>query len=87
MLDCYQSFGTSQWLALAHECARGLHRFQVADRRGVYAMHSGGAVSPDLMLGYAGPGSFLLRLAKPTSAPDLIFGPIANSLKIGGIDV
>jgi hypothetical protein len=44
-------------------------------------MHGKEAVSPDLMLGYAGLGSFLLRFAKAASASDLIFGPLNNALR------
>jgi hypothetical protein len=81
MLDCYQRFGGSQWLAHACECGAHLQRFRLPERPGVYAMHGQEAVSPDLMLGYAGPGSFLLRLAKAMSASDLIFGPLNHALK------
>jgi hypothetical protein len=44
-------------------------------------MHNKGAISPDLMLGYAGAGSFLLRFAKAASASDLIFGPLNDAMK------
>jgi hypothetical protein len=81
MLDCHQRFGGAQWLAHACECGGHLQRFRLQDRPGIYAMHGTEAVSPDLMLGYAGPGSFLLRLANATSASDLIFGPLNKSLK------
>jgi lantibiotic modifying enzyme len=81
MLDCYQRFGGSQWLAHAGECGGHLERFRLPERPGVYAMHGKEAVSPDLMLGYAGLGSFLLRLAKATSASDLIFGPLNDAVK------
>jgi hypothetical protein len=81
MLDCYQGFGDSQWLALARECSGRLQRFRLPGRPGVYAMHGKEAVSPDLMLGYAGLGSFLLRFAKAASASDLIFGPLNNALR------
>ena len=80
MLDCHHRFGDSQWLALAGECGGLLERFRVPERPGVYAMHGKEAVSPDLMLGYAGPGSFLLRFAKAGSASDLIFGPLDNAM-------
>ena len=81
MLDCYQRLGGAHWLALACECGGHLQRFRIPERPGVYAMHSKGAVSPDLMLGYAGPGSFLLRLADAASASDLIFGPLNNAIQ------
>lgn len=87
LLDCYQTLGTAHWLDRARECGGQLRRFRLPDlegstreghdherveRRGVYAMHGEGASSPDLMLGYAGIGSFMLRLAAPETAPDLI---------------
>lgn len=81
MLDCYHRFGDPQWLALACECGGELQRFRLPERPGVYAMHGKEAVSPDLMLGYAGPGSFLLRFAKAPSASDLIFGPLNNAIR------
>jgi hypothetical protein len=84
MLDCYQRLGGSQWLAFARECGGRLQRFRIPERPGVYAMHNKGAVSPDLMLGYAGPGSFLLRLANVASASDLIFGPLNNAVQTLG---
>lgn len=81
MLDCYKRFGGSQWLMLACECGGYLQRFRLPERPGVYAMHDKGAVSPDLMLGYAGPGSFLLRFANAANASDLIFGPLNNAVQ------
>ncbi len=83
MLDCYQKLGDRQWLALAHECGGNLQRFRLPERQGVYAMHDKGAVSPDLMLGYAGVGSFLLRIANAASAADLIFGPLDTAIRKG----
>jgi hypothetical protein len=80
MLDCHQRFGGSQWLTYAQECVGYLQQFKLLERPGEYAMHGREAVSPDLMLGYAGLGSFLLRLAQPTSATDLIFGPLNTAL-------
>jgi hypothetical protein len=80
MLDCYQRFGGSQWLLFACECGGHLQRFRLPERPGVYAMHGKGAISPDLMLGYAGAGSFLLRFANSASASDLIFGPLNNAI-------
>jgi lantibiotic modifying enzyme len=88
LLDAYQALGTEHCLELAREVGGQLQRFHVSDssgiasdgsgagdpeRRGVYAMNGEGAVSPDLMLGYAGVGSFLLRLAEPTM-PEPILG-------------
>jgi hypothetical protein len=81
MLDCYQAFGDPHWLAVAHECASQLQRFRVVDRPGVYTMHNKQAVSPDLMLGYGGAGSFLLRLSRAESASDLLFGPLNAAIK------
>ena len=80
MLDCYQKLGSSHWLAVAADCAGRLHPFRVPDRPGVYTMHGKGLISPDLMLGYAGVGSFLLRLAQSENATDLIFGPMNGAI-------
>lgn len=74
LLDCYQAFGDAHWLALARGCGGHLQEFRDPERTGVYAMNGEGAVSPDLMLGYAGAGSFLLRLANPETAPEVILG-------------
>jgi hypothetical protein len=89
LLNCFQTLGVEQWLEHARECGSRLQRFRVPapadattgergdgdpEARDVYALHGDGASSPDLMLGYAGVGSFLLRLADPETAPDLIFG-------------
>lgn len=81
MLDCYQRLGGSRWLAFACECGGRLQRFRLPERPGVYVMHDKGVVSPDLMLGYAGPGSFLLRFADAANASDLIFGPLNNAVR------
>jgi lantibiotic modifying enzyme len=83
MVDCYQAFGDPEWLVFARESGRRLQQFRVPERPGVYAMHGEHAVSPDLMLGYAGVGSLLLRLVDPTDAPDLILGPLHDSLMKG----
>jgi hypothetical protein len=72
LLDCYQAFGEQRWLDLAHEGGRRLQEFRDPERPGVYKINAEGAVSPDLMLGYAGAGSFFLRLGSPETAPDLI---------------
>lgn len=89
LLNVYQALGGEQWLERARACGSRLQQFRVpapevslsqeggdgdAERGAVYAMHGEGASSPDLMLGYAGVGSFLLRLADPKTAPDLILG-------------
>ena len=81
MLDCYQTFGGSHWRGLAGECGGYLQRFRLPERPGVYAMHNKGAISPDLMLGYAGAGSFLLRFANAANASDLIFGSLNDAMK------
>ncbi len=80
MLDCHQAFGGSRWRDLADECAGHLARFRVADRPGVHTMR-GDASSPDLLVGFAGVGSFLLRLADAGSAPDLVLGPLTTTLR------
>jgi lantibiotic modifying enzyme len=72
MLDCYQAFGDPEWLAFARECAGHLQRFRRPDQAGVYAMHGRERISPDLMLGYAGAGSFFLRLVNAATARDPI---------------
>ena len=81
MLDCHRRLGGAHWLALAAECGGYLRRFRIAEQPGVYAMHNKGAVSPDLMLGYAGAGSFLLRFANAATASDLIFGPLNDAMQ------
>jgi hypothetical protein len=82
MLDCHQALGKQQWLAHAGDCARRLQSFRVADCIGVYTMHDKNKVSPDLMLGYAGVGSFLLRYSAAASPTDLLFGPINDALRL-----
>ncbi len=78
-IDCFQSFEDSQWIDFAHRCARRLQRFRVAGRPGVYAMHGQAIASPDLMLGYAGVGSVLLRLVHPKRTPEPILGHLTTS--------
>jgi lantibiotic modifying enzyme len=87
MLECYQAFGDRRWLTAARQCAGRLDGFRVPEQPGVYAMRDVDAVSPDLLLGYAGVGAFLLRLADPARATDLILGPLNNSLLKGERDV
>ena len=77
LLDCYQAFGNPQWLGLARECGVQVQNFRDPERTGVYRMNRDGTVSPDLMMGYAGIGSFLIRLANPKTAPDIILTPAA----------
>lgn len=67
MIDCHQAFTDPQWLVLARECGGYLTRFHDEAHPGSYARTVNGAASPDLMLGSAGVGSFLLRLASPDS--------------------
>jgi len=80
MLDCHQAFGGSHWRDLAGECAGHLARFRVPDQPGVSSMRGEGPASPDLLIGYAGVGSFLLRLADAEHAPDLVLGTLTTSL-------
>lgn len=79
MLDCYQAYGHSQWRTFAYEFAHVLAEFRVPDEPGKYFMQAGQTASPDLMIGYAGVGSFLLRLANPADAPDPILGRFSTA--------
>lgn len=73
LLDCHQAFeGDPQWLALARRCAAKVQRFRGEEQPGTYRTSADGPVSPSLMLGSAGIGSFLLRLADPGAARELI---------------
>jgi serine/threonine protein kinase len=72
LLDCHQALGGPDWLALARECGGGLQRFGEGEQSGVYSTNIAGPVSHDLMLGSAGVGSFLLRLANPDTASEPI---------------
>jgi len=74
LLDCYQAYGDPQSLDLARDCSVRLQRFRDLKQPGAYTMNSEGAVSPDLMLGYSGVGSFLLRLSDAEATPELILG-------------
>jgi len=80
MVDCYQALGDPRWLEFARQCGGNLQRFRVPERPGVYAMHGQEETSPDLLVGYAGVGSLLLRLVDAASAPDLILGSLNKSL-------
>ena len=82
MLDCYQSLGDLEWLSLADSFNRQLQDFRVDDRTGIYALQHGQSATPDLMLGYAGVGSFLLRIADPAGAPDLVWGRLRTAWEI-----
>ncbi|MDQ2638226.1 MAG: protein kinase [Actinomycetota bacterium] len=87
MLDCYQASGQPQWRTFAYEFAHSLAGFRVPDEPGKYFIQEGQTVSPDLMIGYAGVGSFLLRLANPADAPDPILGRLpaaGNAREWGG---
>ncbi len=77
LLDCYQAFGDSQWLELALECGVQLQRFRDPERMGVYRTSREGVASPDLMLGYAGVGSLLIRLANPKTSVEIVLGRAA----------
>ena len=74
LIDCYQATGNPRWLAFARDCAAELGTFREPEHAGVYRITRERLVSPDLMLGYAGVGSFLLRLANPETAPDIVLG-------------
>jgi len=88
LLDSYQALGETEFLRAARESGRLLQRFRrplepnqttaedalIEGCTGNYAMNREGAVSADLMLGYAGVGSLFLRLAGAETAPDLILG-------------
>ena len=82
MLDCYQELGDPQWLGFAQECGQRLQQFRLNERPGRYSMQGLKTESPDLMLGYAGVGSFLLRLSDPAGAPDLIFGQLPTTREV-----
>ena len=73
-LDIYQSEKKSQWLEHARDCAHRLDSFRMPEWPGKYSINQQKAVSPDLMIGYAGVGGFQLRLADPADAPDLVLG-------------
>ena len=68
-LDLYQACQAPQWLTFAQQCGDRLQAYRIAERTGVYTMDGKNAVSADLMIGYAGVGGFLLRLADPARAP------------------
>jgi hypothetical protein len=53
----------------------------VKDRPGEYSINQGKAVSPDLMIGYAGVGGFQLRLADPAGAPEMVLGRLISALQ------
>lgn len=67
-LDCHSEFADGEWLVMARECARQLDRFAVPQLTGQSRSSIGGPVLPGLMLGYAGPASFLLRLSKSNTS-------------------
>lgn len=77
LLDCFQAFGDPEWLEGALGCAVELRGFEVPERTGVYTMSRGGLASPDLMLGFAGVGSLLIRLVNPTTSPEIVLGRVA----------
>jgi hypothetical protein len=72
LLDCYQDYCGSYLVDIARQCGSKLECFRLPGEPGIYAMTVGGPVSPDLMLGNAGVGSVMLRLANPETARDLL---------------
>jgi len=74
LLDCYRTFRDERYLQQAQQCGRMLQYFRATDEAGAYRMSAAGVISPDLMLGYGGVGSFYLRLSQPTGGSDLILG-------------
>ena len=73
-LDVYQAWNEPHWLQSAHKSAHRLRDFRIPEEPGAYTVDGQKAVSPDLMIGYAGVGSLLLRLINPTCVPDLLLG-------------
>jgi hypothetical protein len=86
LLDCYQAFGDSEWLELALECSVELQRFRDPARAGVYTITRDGTVSPDLLLGYAGVGSLLIRLVNPQTSGEIVLGRAVRFQKRGRDD-
>lgn len=78
LLDVYQASNDPQWLQCAQNCANRLQEFHVPEKQGIYTIDRQKAVSPDLMIGYAGVGSLLLRLSDPERAPDLMLGRLLS---------
>jgi lantibiotic modifying enzyme len=75
LLDAYQQTGDRRYLDGAWASGWRLGPFAHPSRPGVSRLAADAPTwSPDLMQGYAGVGAFLLRLAAPESAPDLILG-------------
>jgi Lanthionine synthetase C-like protein/Protein kinase domain len=74
LLDCYQAFGEPGHLTAAQECGRRLPGFAVDGKPGEMRATTATGMQPGLMLGTAGVGVFLLRLARPETAADLILG-------------
>jgi len=79
LLDCYQLFGDPAHLAVARECGERLRGFEVDGKPGEIRSTTATGMQPGLMLGTAGVGVFLLRLAQPETAADLMLG-ISGSL-------
>lgn len=82
MLDCHQAFGDLEWRSRAGYFGQRLQSFRVDGRPGMYSLQQGQTATPDLMLGYAGVGSFLLRIADPAGTPDLVLGALVDCLGI-----
>jgi hypothetical protein len=71
-LDRHAAFGDPADLAAARSCARRLAAWRDPDQPGAYRTWPDGYVSPSYMVGTAGVGAFLLRLARPAAEPDLV---------------
>jgi len=66
LLDRYAAAPNAADLAAARDCARALEAYRDGDRPGLYRYDAHRrAASPGLMIGAAGVGAFLLRLADP----------------------
>ncbi len=81
LLDIYQCGHEARWLQAARECGERVIECRVSGHPGLYHINPEKAVSPDLMLGYAGVGSLLLRLKTPTGVPDLVLGRLLAAPK------
>ncbi len=71
-LDRFAALGDPTDLGVARAAARRLAAWRDPDRPGAYRTFVGGSVSPSYMVGTAGVGAFLLRLARPGAEPDLV---------------
>jgi len=93
LLDCHQVLDNNHWLGHARKCARLLENFKYPKLPGVYGKDGGqvsihgsgetsGQISPDLMLGYAGVGAFLLRLASPGTGEPVLGHCVPRSWRV-----